>query len=149
MAKVNYQEMSEHDLLVAILKAQEKDAQRGLAAAIAGFTVAAVFAVAFMIIIPVAINSLRNIDKAIENCTVMIESATVTIEQAQTTLGSIDEMTENVNGVVTENTDAVTEALDEINSINIEQLNQAIDDLSSVVRPLAQFFGEETDRRIL
>ena len=32
-------------------------------------------------------------------------------------------------------------SLDEINSINIEQLNQAIDDLSSVVRPLAQFFG--------
>ena len=45
MAKVNYQEMSEHDLLVAMLKAQEKDARRGLASAIAGFTLAAVFAV--------------------------------------------------------------------------------------------------------
>ena len=88
MAKVNYQEMSEHDLLVAMLKAQEKDARRGLAAAIAGFTVAAVFAVAFMIIIPVTITSLRNIDKAVENCTVMIESASVTIEQAHYSYGN-------------------------------------------------------------
>ncbi|MBP5262567.1 MAG: hypothetical protein J6Z43_10635 [Clostridiales bacterium] len=144
MAKVNYQEMSEHDLLVAMLKAQEKDARRGLASAIAGFTLAAVFAVAFMILIPVAITSLRNIDKAVQNCTVMIENATVTIEQAQTTLTGIDSMTENVNGVVTDNTQAVSDALEEINSIDIDQLNQAIADLSSVVRPLAQLFGRNT-----
>ena len=50
-------------------------------------------------------------------------------------------MTENVNGVVTDNTQAVSDALEEINSIDIEQLNQAINDLSSVVRPLAQLFN--------
>jgi len=141
MAKVNYNEMSDHDLLVAMLKAQEKDARRGLASAIAGFTLAAVFAIAFMIIIPIAITSLRNIDKAVENCTVMIETASVTITQAQTTLEGIDSMTENVNGVVTDNTDAVADALEEINSIDIERLNQAIDDLASIVGPLAQLFG--------
>lgn len=141
MAKKNYAEMSDHDLLVAMLKAQEKDARRGLLAAISGFTIAGVFAVAFAILLPVAISSLKSINNAVEDCTVMIESASVTITQAQTTLEGIDSMTESVNGVVTDNTDAVTEALEEINSIDIETLNQAISDLSAVVRPLANFFG--------
>lgn len=141
MAKKNYAEMSDHELMVEMLKAQEKDARRGLWAAVSGFTIAAVFAVAFAILIPVAISALQSIHSAVEDCTVMIESASVTITQAQTTLEGIDSMTENVNGVVTDNTDAVTEALEEINSIDIETLNQAINDLSSIVRPLANLFG--------
>ena len=145
MAKKNYAEMSDHDLMVEMLKAQEKDARRGLLAAISGFTIAGVFAVALAILIPVALTSLQNINNAVKDCTVMVENASVTIMQAQTTLEGIDSMTESVNGVVTDNTDAVTEALEEINSIDIETLNQAISDLSSVVRPLANFFGGRTN----
>ena len=141
MAAKKYEEMTDHELMVEMLKAQQKDARRGLAAAISGFTIAAVFAVAFAIIIPVAIDSLRKINDAVENCTVMIENASVTIEQAQTTLEGIDTMTDGVNTVVSDNTEAVSEALEEINSINIDQLNEAIADLASVVKPLAQLFG--------
>ena len=141
MAKKDYDAMDDHQLMVEMLKAQEKDARRGLLAAISGFTVAGVFAIAFAIIIPVAISSLQNINKAVENCTVMIESATVTITQAQTTLEGIDTMTENVNGVVTDNTQSVSDALKDLNSINIDELNGAISDLASIVKPLAKLFG--------
>jgi uncharacterized protein YoxC len=140
MAK-NYAEMSDHDLLVEMLKAQEKDARRGLLAAVSGFTIAAVFAVAFAILIPFAINSLSNIDTALKDCTVMVESAQVTIQQAQTTLDGIDTMTSNVNSVVVDNTESVNSALTEINKIDIAKLNQAIDDLANIVGPLAKLFG--------
>ncbi len=140
MAK-NYAEMTDHDLLVEMLKAQEKDARRGLLAAVSGFTIAAVFAIAFAILIPFAINSLNNIDSALKDCTVMVENAQVTIEQAQTTLSGIDTMTSNVNSVVVDNTESVNSALTEINKIDIAKLNQAIDDLANVVGPLAKLFG--------
>ncbi|SCW39146.1 hypothetical protein SAMN02910456_00855 [Ruminococcaceae bacterium YRB3002] len=141
MASKKYEEMTDHELMVEMLKAQQKDARRGLAAAISGFTIALVFAVAFAILIPVAITSLKKIDEAVTNCTVMIENATVTIEQAQTTLEGIDTMTEGVNDIVNDNTQAVSDALDEINSIDIDQLNQAINDLASIVKPLAKLFN--------
>jgi len=140
MAK-NYAEMTDHDLLVEMLKAQEKDARRGLLAAVSGFTIAAVFAIAFAILIPFAINSLNNIDSALKDCTVMVENAQVTIQQAQTTLDGIDTMTSNVNSVVVDNTESVNSALTEINKIDIAKLNQAIDDLANVVGPLAKLFG--------
>ena len=140
MAK-NYAEMTDHDLLVEMLKAQEKDARRGLLAAVSGFTIAAVFAIAFAILIPFAINSLNNIDSALKDCTVMVENAQVTIQQAQTTLDGIDTMTSNVNSVVVDNTESVNSALTEINKIDIAKLNKAIDDLANVVGPLAKLFG--------
>ena len=141
MAKINYAEMSDHDLLVAMLKAQEKDARRGLLAAVSGFVLAAVFAVAFAILIPVAISSLSKIDTALQDCTVMVDNAQVTITKAQTTLDGIDTMTNNVNTVVVDNTESVNTALDEINKIDIEKLNKAIDDLANIVGPLADLFG--------
>lgn len=141
MAKKNYAEMTDHDLLVEMLKAQEKDARRGLLAAVSGFTIAAVFAVAFAIIIPFFINSLSNIDAALKDCTVMVENAEVTITQAKTTLEGIDTMTSNVNSVVVDNTESVNSALTEINKIDIAKLNQAIDDLARIVGPLAKLFG--------
>jgi len=143
MAKVNYEDMSDHDLLVEMLKAQRKDARRGLLAAISGFTVAGVFAVAFAILIPIAINSLANIDTALKNCTVMVDNAQITITKAQTTLENIDTMTSNVNTVVVDNTESVNKSLDEISKIDIEKLNKAIDDLSSIIEPLAKLFGNQ------
>jgi uncharacterized protein YoxC len=74
-----------------------------------------VFAIAFAILIPFAINSLNNIDSALKDCTVMVENAQVTIQQAQTTLDGIDTMTSNVNSVVVDNTESVNSALTEIN----------------------------------
>ena len=142
MAKKNYAEMSDHELMVEMLKAQEKDARRGLLAAASGFTIAFIFLVAFIILIPFILTSLNNINNALDNVTLMVENAEVTISQAQTTLEGIDTMTNSVNDVVVGNTQSVSDALDEINSININQLNQAIDDLASIVRPLAQLFGK-------
>ena len=63
---------------------------------------------------------------------------TVTSELAEVDLES---MVTNVDALVTESQDGVKQALDKINELDITSLNQAIADLSAVVKPLADFFG--------
>ena len=53
----------------------------------------------------------------------------------------LESMITNVDALVTESQDGVKQALDKINELDITSLNQAIADLSAVVKPLAEFFG--------
>ena len=48
-------------------------------------------------------------------------------------------MVENINGLVTTSQSGVEEALGKINEIDFDTLNQAVKDLSNVVKPLADF----------
>jgi len=73
--------------------------------------------------------------------------------QAETVLGNLDAVTSelaqvdlssmvsNVDTLVTDSQEGVKQALDKINELDIGSLNQAIADLSAVVKPLADFFG--------
>ena len=69
---------------------------------------------------------------------VLTNLETVTSELAAVDLES---MVANVDSLVTESQDGVKQALDKINELDITSLNQAIADLSAVVKPLADFFG--------
>lgn len=70
--------------------------------------------------------------------TVLTNLETVTSELAEVDLES---MVSNVDSLVTDSQDGVKQALDKINALDIESLNQAIADLSAVVKPLADFFS--------
>ena len=48
-------------------------------------------------------------------------------------------MVENINGLVTTSQSGVEEALGKIHEIDFDTLNQAVKDLSNVVKPLADF----------
>lgn len=48
-------------------------------------------------------------------------------------------MIENINDLVTTSQNGVEEALDKINEIDFSALNQAVKDLSDVVKPMADF----------
>ena len=73
------------------------------------------------------------------------------ISQAEVLLGDLDTVTkelskldlshmvENINDLVTTSQSGVEEALDKINDIDFDTLNQAVKDLSNVVKPLADF----------
>ena len=63
---------------------------------------------------------------------------TVTSELASVDLES---MVTNMDSLVTASQDGVKQALDKINELDITSPNQAIADLSAVVKPLADFFG--------
>lgn len=51
----------------------------------------------------------------------------------------LSQMVENINSLVTTSQSGVEEALEKINEIDFETLNQAVEDLSKVVKPLAEF----------
>ena len=73
------------------------------------------------------------------------------IVQAEILLGDLDTVTkslaqldlslmvENINNLVTTSQTGVEEALEKINEIDFDTLNQAVEDLSKVVKPLADF----------
>ena len=51
----------------------------------------------------------------------------------------LSQMVENINELVTTSQSGVEEALEKINEIDFDTLNQAVEDLSKVVKPLADF----------
>ena len=66
---------------------------------------------------------------------------TVTKELAKLDLST---MVENINGLVITSQSGVEEALGKINEIDLDTLNQAVKDLSNVVKPLADFVKKIT-----
>lgn len=67
--------------------------------------------------------------------TIMDNMETVTQELADADLGS---MVENVNVLAAESQTVVSEAMEKLDTIDIDTLNKAIDDLADVVEPLAK-----------
>lgn len=73
--------------------------------------------------------------------TVMANLDTVAQDLADADLGS---MVENVNALTADSQSVITEAMKKLDTIDIDTLNQAIQDLAAVVEPLAKvskFFG--------
>ena len=80
-------------------------------------------------------------DMAQEADTVMSNLNTVTQALADADLGS---MVDNVNSLTADSQTAVTGAMEKLDTIDIDTLNKAIEDLADVVEPLAKvsnFFG--------
>lgn len=80
---------------------------------------------------------IRNLGTQAE--TVLGNLEAVTSELAQVDLGS---MVSNVDSLVADSQEGVKQALDKLNALDIHSLNQAIADLSAVVKPLAEFFSK-------
>lgn len=53
----------------------------------------------------------------------------------------VDGLFDNVNGLVIQSQKDVTSAMEKLNAINFEKLNGAIEDLASIVDPLAKLLG--------
>ena len=71
--------------------------------------------------------------------TVLNNLEAVTTDLAQADLGT---MVSNVDTLVSDSQEGIAQALKKINELDIASLNQAIADLSAVVKPLADFFGK-------
>ncbi len=71
--------------------------------------------------------------------TVLTNLEAVTSELAAVDLAS---MVTNVDSLVSDSQEGIKQALEKINELDITSLNNAINDLSAVVKPLADFFGK-------
>lgn len=76
--------------------------------------------------------------------TVLSNLEDVTTELAKMDLGTmvenVDGLVKNVDDLVTTSQSGVEQTMDKINAIDFETLNNAIEDLSKVIEPIAKFF---------
>lgn len=124
------EEMTEKELLVEIARQQRETAHSSHMAAAGAIALAVVFAVLLLIVAPVARRA----------GTTLAEAEKVVV-QAQESLENVDELTGNLNSMVTSNTDAVNKALSQIGQLDIESLNRSIKELSDILTPLSRLFN--------
>ena len=127
----NYESMTEKELLIELLKGQKEEAKQQKIKAIATICVAVLLALTMLITIP------RYIKLVDDLSTTLTEVSTLT-ERAEKSLDTVDEMIDNVNKIVVDNTDTLSEAMEKINKIDFDELNEAIQKLSKAIEPMAQ-----------
>ena len=84
-------------------------------------------------------------EAAVQAETVLSNLESVTTELAQADLSgmveNVDVLVTNVDGLVGTSQTAVEQTMTKINSVDFEALNDAIEDLSAVIEPIANFFN--------
>ncbi len=126
--------MSDHELLVTMVKNQKREKQHQLVTLIiAGiFTLAIV--ITLCIILPKTYITLEKADALIAT----VEDA---VADAKVSLEDFNKMADSVTGTINDNAENIQEGITKVSSIDIDSLNKAIKDLSDIVDPLARLFG--------
>ena len=135
------QEMNDHDLLVELVKSQKEDARGQKITAIATVSMFAAVAIALLILVPKVFTTLNNIQDMVKQTKTAVQQTQTFVQSANNSLSGIDDMIANVDQLVTENTHNVGDAMNNFNNVDFERLNQAINDLASIVEPLADLLG--------
>lgn len=107
---------------------------RILAAALCG--ILAVVIIALCIIVPPAVKTIKHADEA-------IVSASSTLSKADEAIDGINSMTGEVTEFIETNSEAVSGSMQKLQNIDFDGLNKAIQNLESVVEPLAKLFGSK------
>lgn len=154
-------EMSDHDLLVELVKQQKKSSSSNMFLAAIMGSVLVVLIILSAILIPETLTTFGKINKAMADLQTFTEGAQDELdrldglvtqteeslsgldtlaEKAGESLDGIDDLVGNANQIVVDNSEALDETIAKMNEIDFEKLNQAIDDLAKVVAPLASLF---------
>ncbi len=136
------------DLLKQILEADKKEVRYAKIAAFFTFGLFVILLVAAVIIVPRVINTLETVDSALISASHTIETADEVIVSANEALKGINTMTSSITGtsdqmntMLTDNSEALTDAVGKMNKIDFEGLNNAIQDLQDAVGPFATFMN--------
>ena len=139
-SKGGINDMSDHELLVALLKEQKKASKRSLITAVSLAIMCIALCAAVLIIVPKVNSTLNNAYQAIDNIETVVANADKALGSVEKSLTGIDEMVKNVDKVVVDNTDSVGKTVERMSKIDIESLNKSIKDLSDIIGPMAKFF---------
>ena len=145
----NEKQAGTDELLKALVEEQKKTTLfLRILAVLTAVLLAAVLLTA-VIIVPKMNRTLKQAQTVMADVEVLAEATNAALEgipglleQCQISLGGIDEMVGNVNKLVEDNTEAITESIEKLNGVDFETLNQSIDELHSILEPIANFFGK-------
>ena len=138
--KAGINDMSDHELLVALLKEQKKASRRSLVTAVSLAVICIAICAAVLIIVPKVNSTLNNAYQAIDNIETVVANADKALGSVEKSLTGIDEMVKNVDKVVVDNTDSLGKTVERMSKIDIESLNKSIKYLGDIIAPMAKFF---------
>lgn len=139
--KKNYSEMNEHDLLVELLKEQRKESTMARISMVTSIVVVLGVLISLGILVPRLYTTVSSIESSVKEMDTLVQTAQTSLTNANKSMDNIDTMINNVNSVVVDNTQSLTDAVGNVKAIDIQKLNESIQDLSSIVGPLARLFG--------
>ena len=138
--------MESNQKMMDLLERMEKANRKQVAYARLQFLFAAVAAICCAVLLFFGLKILPQLQEAaVQAETVLSNLESVTTELAQADLSgmveNVDVLVTNVDGLVGTSQTAVEQTMTKINSVDFEALNDAIEDLSAVIEPIANFFN--------
>jgi len=130
--------MDDHTLLAEMLRTEKRVLRHARIANLISLVLVVVLLGSLLAVVLRVGGMAKQAQEALKNFDTFVETA----EQAQDTLEDMDSFIRNANRLLTDNMDELTEAVGKLNSLDIDTLNQAIQNLYNVITPLANFFGQ-------
>ena len=132
--------------LMDLLEQMEKANRKQVAYARLQFVFSVIAAICCILLLLAGVKVLPQLQEAaLQAETVLTNLETVTTELAQADLigmvENVDALVTNVDGLVGTSQEGVEQTMAKINAIDFDALNDAIQDLSDVIEPIAKFFN--------
>lgn len=95
--------------------------------------------VAAAILIPKTREMNDRVQTMFDNVEESVKKIDMVSADAQTLIGNAGTMIGNLNKMITDNTEAVTETISKLNGVDFDLLSEAINNLNTAIKPLAEF----------
>ena len=130
--------------LEAMLKRLEDSNERQASYAKKLYRMSQITALASILILAIVIYTsatiIPRVNRLFDDVETVMDSVNVVAKELEE--ANLGQMVTDIDNLVTSSDQSVKEALRQINSVDIKTLNQAIQDLSNLISPLARFFGK-------
>ena len=138
--------MENNQKLMDLLEQMEKANRKQVAYARLQFIFSVIAAICCILLLLAGVKVLPQLQEAaLQAETVLTNLETVTTELAQADLiglvENVDALVTTVDGLVGTSQEGVEQTMAKINAIDFDALNDAIQDLSDVIEPIAKFFN--------
>ncbi|MCR5650490.1 MAG: hypothetical protein K6F86_04855 [Lachnospiraceae bacterium] len=129
------------EMLKRIEKSNKKQVRWARIAALFMILLFVVIGGALFMVVPKAINTLANIDVAVNSANEVLKQADAAISDINEMSRSLTTTSDELSAMLSENSEALASAISQIEAIDFDSLNEAIKDLETTVGPLANFMG--------
>lgn len=134
--------MDENEMMTELVKNSRKQLFHARLRTLASIVIAGGIVVFLIIVVPVVLKTAAQANDIMVKASETITLADDAIESITEMSGSITSMGENMDTFITENAESVAAVMEKIEAVDFEGLNSAIEDLGTVIEPLAKFFNK-------
>ena len=126
------------EILKELLEFEKKEAKYQKVTSMLIFCLVLIMGIVSFMIVPVAVQTLTTANETIVQAQVALSKITEEMDTINTMVNSITATSNNMNDMVTTNSQDLTDAVKNLSSIDFDGLNKAIADLQAAVGPFAK-----------